>query len=50
MCLYRLPDMVAALARDSVACPADPPADHRPDVDDVTPPPTEKHLVSTAPG
>lgn len=43
MCHYRLPEMVAALARDSVERPAD----RRPDVDGTTFPPTEEHLVST---
>jgi hypothetical protein len=47
MCHYRLPDMVAALTRDSAECPATSPADRRPDIGDITLPPAEKHLVST---
>jgi hypothetical protein len=47
MCRYRLPYMVAALTRDSAESPANSPADRRPDVDDITPPPADKHLVST---
>jgi predicted pyridoxine 5'-phosphate oxidase superfamily flavin-nucleotide-binding protein len=45
MCHY--PGMVAALTRDSAERPATSPADHRPDIDDITLPPAEKHLVST---
>lgn len=44
MCHYRLPDMIAALARD----PAIPPADRQPDVDDSALPPAEELKVLEA--
>jgi hypothetical protein len=45
MCHYRPLDIIAALTRASAECPADSPTDRRPDVDDITLPPAEKHLV-----
>jgi hypothetical protein len=44
MCLYRLPEMIAALARESAERPAEPPAD----VNDSTLPTVEEQLVGTA--